>query len=236
MNAVLALAVFLALLGAVQVQARWVSRGSVPHSASRKLGHVGLGTVLLASWPLFGVSPGARYFAAAPAFGLALYFLALGVGAVRDKAVVHAAAREGSPRELLTGPLLHVVPFGVLVAVFGPSVVAGSALACLVYGDAMAELAGRRLRTPLLPWSRDKTWGGLAGAWLGGWVGGGAVLIYLGLFDGSGPAFSAAGAWVVGGRLGVVSLVGGLVESVTSGDFDNLTVVAAATAAALLLF
>ena len=236
MNGFLALAVFVGLIAALQLQARWIARGTLPKRASRKLGHVGLGTVLIVSWPWFGTSPTSRYFAAAPAFGLALYFLALGLGAIRDDAVIRAAARDGDRRELLAGPMLYVIPFGLLVAVFGPSVVAASALACLVYGDAMAEVAGRGLRTPRLPWSREKTWGGLAGAWVGGLVGSAAVLLYLGAFGALDAGVALPSASSTGLRLAAVAGAGALVESVSSGDLDNLTIVIGTMVAALLLF
>ena len=231
MNGLLAAGVFVSLLVALQVQARGVSSGTVPQHASRKLGHVGLGTTLVATWPLFGAEPSGRFFAAAPALGLAVYFLALGLGWIRDDAVVRAAARSEDPRELLTGPLLYVVPFGILVIIFGPSLIAAVALGCLVFGDAMAEVAGRGLRTPILPWSRDKTWGGLAGAWFGGVVGASAFVVYLGAV---GPVDLPFGSVI--GRLTAVAATGALIESISSGEVDNLAIVVGTTVSAALLF
>jgi phytol kinase len=106
-----------------------------------------------------------------------------------------------------------------------------TALMLMCGGDGLADILGRGVRSPRLPWSKDKTVAGSLGMFLGGW---GLSLLVL-------AAYVAAGAFL--GPLSyylmpvlLIALAGMLVESLPFSDVDNITVTLAAALLGHLLF
>ena len=232
LNLAVAAAVSLALLVALTVQARAVAAGVLPRTASRKVGHMGLGSFLLLTWLLYLPDPAARWAAALPPLVLAGAFVALGAGRVPDPRAVAAIAREGERREILQGPLLYVLAFAALTGAFWRvSPVGITALACLVLGDGVAEVAGKGIPSRPLPWNPGKSVAGTAGALAAGWFG---SLFFLGVFTAGGhleawPLEVAAPALAV-------AAAGALLESLPWGPWDNLAIALGCAGVGVLVF
>jgi uncharacterized protein (TIGR00297 family) len=127
-----------------------------------------------------------------------------------------ADAARGFPLGIL------IYPVSVLLLILSfprrPDIVA-AAWACLAYGDGMATLVGRSVKSPHLPWNPQKTLAGTVSFVLVG----GAVGIFLVWW--TRPAVSPMPPWqfVVFGPL-VAALGAGLVESMPVSLDDNLSV------------
>jgi len=221
----------LLVLGGLRLQGLAVQREWVGVRASRKLAHLALGLVLLVSWLLYDDAPSARWWAALPPAVLAGYFVALGAGVKRDDRSVRALSRSGAAREMLLGPVLFTVPFALLTVFLWRSPVAVAALAFLIVGDGVAEPVGRAVKSRPLHWNRDKTMAGSLGAVLFGWLA--CVCVFRGFHAAGYLVFSAGDAWR---PLMVVALVGALTESMTSGQYDNLTVTVACALTGWIVF
>jgi phytol kinase len=217
---------------ALGVQARAVLRGLIPTAASRKLGHVALGTGLIAS--LFGYSdaPSVRWIAALPfAFALVSFSL-VGTGLVAAPELLRAGTRQGDRREFLFGPALLVVGSALCLLTFWRSSPVGlGAVAVLVYGDGLAEFAGRRFPSPRIPWNRDKSFAGALSVFLCGAAG---AVIVLGAFAAFGHVRTPLDELI--GPVAVVSFVGALVESLPLGRWDNLVLPLTCAAVGVLVF
>lgn len=231
-NATIAAAVSTGLAAALAVQSWAVHREILPRKASRKSGHMALGLGLLLTWLLYQPGGGARWWAAVPPLLLALAFAAMGLGRVGARRVVRAVARDGDPRELLLGPLLYSLSFAAITVIFWrDSPVGITALTCLILGDGMAEVTGKGLRSPPLPWNRGKSVAGTVGALVASWFGG---LVLLGVFSATGylvlyPLESA-------GSVLAVAAVGAMLESLPWGPWDNLVVVWGCAVAGVWIF
>jgi len=98
-------------------------------------------------------------------------------------------------------------------------------------GDGLADIMGRGIRSPKLPWSKRKTVAGSTGMFVGGWTLAAFILsmfVLAGVF--AGP-FSGYLPPITG-----IALVGTVVESLPIKDIDNVTVTLAAVALGYLLF
>ena len=100
--------------------------------------------------------------------------------------------------------------------------IAAIAWVILAFGDGFATLAGRALRGPSLPWNRSKTWSGFAAFLAGGSFGALAIAAWMG-HPGS-PL-----------HVLLAVLCAAIVESLSLGVDDNLTVPAAAAATMVVL-
>jgi dolichol kinase len=97
--------------------------------------------------------------------------------------------------------------------------IAAGAWAVLSLGDATSNLAGRAWGRKKLPWSKDKTWVGLAAFVLPSWAGS-LVLVY---WTAGGLNVALPAAWLVLAGCGVAAAVGAVVESLPLPVDDNLT-------------
>jgi phytol kinase len=155
-------------------------------------------------------------------------FALVGLGVLRDDAAVQAMARSGDRRELLRGPLYYGAMFIVLTLLFWKTRPAGlTALLIMSGGDGLADVVGRRVASPALPWSPRKSLAGSLAVWLGGWLLAGAVLAVYARLE----VFSLPGNWFW--RLGWIGLLAAVVESLPFRDVDNLTVTLATLLAGL---
>jgi phytol kinase len=194
-------------------------RGWVSGRLSRKIIHIGTGPLFVLCWLLFKEAPTARYLAALVPLLITVQFVLVGSGVIRDPAAVEAMSRSGDRREILRGPLYYGTPTGII------------ALMLLCGGDGLADLVGRKLASPCLPWSPRKSWAGTAAVFLGGLILSAALVAIFGAagyFDR--PFISDLPG------LAVLAFVGALVESLPIRDVDNLTVPLAAAILGYLIF
>jgi len=215
-----------------QVQALAVTKGWVEPWVGRKVAHIGFGTAVLFSWVLFADVALARWFAALPALATGTYFLLIATGMVVDRGTVRAGSRSGTPAGLMRGPVLYALVFAALTVVFWrTSPVAMAALAFMTFGDGFAEIVGKTVPSPALPWSREKTVAGSLAALVAGWCGGLAGLWLLaeaGFIAGPVTGYLAPMAWV--------ALAGAAVESLPFAEIDNATATLTCAAVGFFVF
>ncbi len=213
----------------------WLAaRQLLVETLSRKLVHIGTGPLFVACWVLFSQQPSARYFAAVVPGIITLQFLLVGLGVIDDPDAVKALSRSGDRREILRGPLIYGIAFIAATLIWWRvSPIGMAALMLLCGGDGFADVIGRRYGRAKLPINSDKSWAGSAAMFGAGllfsWI---CVAAFnqLGYFV---PPYSLATI-----ALGTISLsiVGTIVEALPLGDFDNLTIMAAAILVGSFIF
>jgi phytol kinase len=210
-------------------------RGWIESRLSRKLIHILTGPFFVLCWLLFP-TPDAWYYrwlAALVPLLFTVQFALIGLGIVKDEASVKAMSRNGDRREILRGPLYYGIIFVVMTLVFWKDSPIGIlALMLMCGGDGLADVLGRGIPSPKLPWNRDKSVVGTLGMLLGGWV---LTLLILGIYvlvkaPGFGP-FKMY--WL---PVTVIALVATVVESLPFKDVDNITVTLVAVALGYLFF
>lgn len=208
-------------------------RGWVESHLSRKIIHIGTGPIFVLCWLMFPPQPGyGRYLAALVPLLFTVQFALIGLGILQDEASVKAMSRRGDRREILRGPLFYGIVF-VLVTIlyWKDSPVGLTALMLMCGGDGLAEILGRRIASPRLPWNAGKSLAGSLGMFLGGWV---LSVFIVGIFTLAGVFAGPFPAYL--GPITIIALVGTLVESLPLRDVDNLTVTLAAVGLGHLLF
>jgi len=206
-------------------------RGWISSSLSRKIIHIGTGPIFVVSWLLFNDAAAARFLAALIPLAITVQFALVGMGVIQDPAAVKAMARSGDRREILRGPLFYGIAFVLLTLIYWKNSPIGIvALMLLCGGDGLAEIAGKRLRTRPLPWSPGKSWAGLAGMFLGGWL---LSLIVLGIYQAAGTFAGSFDHYLL--PITIITLAAALVESLPLPDIDNLSIPLAAAALGHLL-
>jgi len=207
-------------------------RGWIESRLSRKLIHIGTGPIFVLCWLMFPESPQARWLAALVPALITVQFALVGYGLLNDEAAVQAMSRSGDRREILRGPLYYGLVFVVLTLVYWKDSPIGiSALMILCGGDGIADMVGRRIRSPRLPWNKDKSVAGSLALFFGGSILTALVLwIYV-----SADVFGGTIANLTLSILGI-TLIATLVESLPLRDIDNLTVTLAAVLAGHAFF
>lgn len=233
MNSLLATVITFAIaLAFLRLMDFLAQRGLIEPRLSRKLIHIGTGPIFVLCWLLFPDKPESRWLAALVPFMIVLQFGLVGLGVIQDEAAVQAMSRTGNPREILRGPLYYGVAFVILTIVFWKdSPVGMTALMLMCGGDGLADIVGRRMSSPKLPWSGDKSLAGSLSVFVGGWLMSAFILfVYVsaGIFSGPFSGYLLP--------LGIVALVGTLVESLPYKDVDNITVTLAAVVTGLFVF
>lgn len=134
------------------------SQKLVPSIATRKVFHLTCGPAFVALWPLYSNSPTARLTAASVPLLFGLLLVISGLSADEN---VHGSrgmlgrmlSRGGNARDALQGPFYYTLVLLALTVLLFKSVIAAIAVTQLCFGDAMAEIVGRRfgaqLRWPL---------------------------------------------------------------------------------------
>jgi len=195
-------------------------RGWIESSLSRKIIHIGTGPIFVLCWLFFRDEPPARWMAALIPFAITAQFLLVGLGIMHDQAAVEAMSRSGDRREILRGPLYYGIAFVVLTLFYWKSSPIGiTALMMLCGGDGLADVVGKRINSPSLPWSRRKSVAGSLTVFAGGWLFTVAILavfLWAGVFPGSISSYLQS--------VTIIALAGMLVESLPWKDLDNLTV------------
>jgi phytol kinase len=183
-------------------------------------------------WLLFPEVWYARWLAALVPFAITVQFVLIGLGIIKDEASVKAMSRSGDRREILRGPLFYGIIFVVLTLVYWKTSPIGMvALMLMCGGDGLAEIMGRGIQSPKLPWSRSKSVAGSLGMLLGGWVLAAFILfifVLAGVFPGPFSIYLLP--------ITYIALAGMLVESLPFKDVDNITVTLVAVVLGHLLF
>jgi phytol kinase len=207
-------------------------RGWIESRLSRKIIHISTGPIFVLCWLMFRDTPSARWLAALVPFAITAQFALVGLGIIKDEAAVQAMSRTGDCREILRGPLFYGIMFVLATVLYWKESPIGiTALMLMCGGDGIADLVGRRVKSPRLFWSSQKSLAGSLGVLFGGWILSMLVIsVYLAAHVFPGP---------LSGYLIPVTLIalgGTLVESLPFRDIDNITVTSAAALLGHLLF
>ena len=199
-------------------------RGWMDGKLSRKIIHIGTGPLFVLCWLLYQDTPGARWLAALVPFAITVQFALIGLGILKDEASVKAMSRTGDPKEILRGPLFYGIMFVVLTLVYWKDSPIGMiALMMMCGGDGIADIVGRRITSPKLPWSREKSVAGSVGVFAGGWVLS-SLIIYIyvaaGVFAAPFTMYLPPITWI--------ALGASAIESLRYKDMDNITMPLAA--------
>jgi phytol kinase len=235
MSAYLALFITLVLaLAEIRALDFAAHRGWIESRLSRKLIHILTGPLFVLCWLLFP-SPDLWYYrwlAALVPLLFTVQFALIGLGIVKDEASVKAMSRNGDRREILHGPLYYGIIFVVMTLLFWKDSPIGMVAVMLMCGgDGLADIMGRGIRSPKLPWNKDKSVVGSLGMLLGGWVLTAFILfifVLKGIFLGPFTGYLLP--------ITYLAVLATLVESLPIKDFDNITVTLAAVALGYLLF
>jgi phytol kinase len=197
-------------------------RGWIESKLSRKFIHIGTGPIFVLCWLMFPDLPISRYLAALVPLLITAQFILVGTGIMKDDAAVQAMTRMGHPREILRGPLFYGIIFVVLTVVYWKDSPIGiTALMMMCGGDGIADIVGRRIQSPKLFWSREKSVAGsLSVFWGGALLSALVVFIYVsvGIFASPFSMYLVPIAWIALGAM--------VVESLPFKDIDNITLTA----------
>ena len=233
MNSILAtILAFIIALSFLRLMDFFAHRGWIESRLSRKLIHIGIGPVFVACWLMFPDVPSSRWLAALVPFTVTAQFALVGLSIIKDEAAVKAMSRTGDPKELLRGPLFYGIMIVLMTIVFWKdSPVGMTALLIMCGGDGVADLVGRRVKSPNLPWSPNKTVAGSISVFFGGWL---ISAFVLAIYVGTGIFVAPLGAYLM--PLTIIALVSTLVESLPFKDVDNITVTLVAAVLGYFLF
>jgi phytol kinase len=207
-------------------------RGWIESRLSRKVIHITTGPIFVLCWLMFDNAPEARWLAAAVPLLITLQFALIGFGVIKDEASVQAMSRSGDRHEILRGPLYYGIVFVVLTILFWKdSPIGMTALMLMCGGDGIADVVGRRIASPKLPWSRDKSLAGSISVFLGGLL---MALLVLSVYVSLGLFPAPLSGYLV--PLLILSFAATLVESLPFRDVDNLTLTLVVTLLGLILF
>jgi phytol kinase len=194
-------------------------RGWIESRLSRKLIHIGTGPIFVLCWLIFPDLPISRWLAALVPLLITVQFVLVGTGMIKDEAAVRAMSRTGDRREILRGPLFYGIVFIAITLIYWKDSLIGiPALMMMCGGDGIADIVGRRVQSPSLPWSPEKSLAGSLSVFAGGWLL--TVLIFagyvwMGVFNGPVTRFLVPITWIALGAM--------LVESLPFKDVDNIT-------------
>ena len=207
-------------------------RGWIESRLSRKLVHILTGPLFVLCWLFFPDVWYARWLAALVPLLFTVQFALIGLGVVKDEASVKAMSRSGDRREILMGPLFYGIIFVVMTLVYWKDSPIGlTAVMLMCGGDGLADIMGRGIKSPKLPWSKDKSVAGSLGMFLGGWVLTAfilAIFVSVGVFPGPFTTYMLP--------ITIIAVAGTLVESLPMHDIDNITVTLVAVLLGHLFF
>lgn len=134
---------FVYVFGLVAVMDFCVSRFKLPQDISRKITHIGAGT-LIAFWALYTDADWTMYL---NVFIFAVWIVLLtlkGLTADENDDAVKTMTRTGDRRELLRGPLYFVIVAAVCGTLYYKTFEGIMAMAALGWGDGVAPMIGSR--------------------------------------------------------------------------------------------
>src|SRR5215211_765844 len=185
-------------------------RGIIESRLSRKFIHIGTGPIFVLCWLMYPDVQISRWLAALVPLLITAQFALVGIGILKDEAAVKAMSRTGDRREILRGPLFYGIMFVAITLIYWKDSLIGiPALMMMCGGDGIADIVGRRVRSPKLPWSREKSVAGTLSVVAGGWLL--TLLIFVmyvwaGAFSGPIVRFLLPVMWVALGAALVESL------------------------------
>jgi phytol kinase len=196
-------------------------RGWIASKLSRKLIHIGTGPIFVLCWLMYPDVSVSRWLAALIPLLITVQFALVGTGIIKDEAAVEAMSRTGDRREILRGPFFYGIMFVAITLIYWKDSLIGiPALMMMCGGDGIADIVGRGVNSPKLPWSREKSLAGLLSVFVGGWLMTlfvFAVFVWMGTFPGPLARFLVPMTWIAFGAT--------LVESLPFKDVDNITLV-----------
>jgi len=196
-------------------------RGVIESRLSRKFIHIGTGPIFVLCWLMYPDVQISRWLAALVPLVINAHFALVGTGVIKDEAAVKAMSRTGDRREILRGPLFYGIAFVAMTLIYWKDSLIGiPALMMMCGGDGIADIVGRRVSSPKLPWSREKSVAGSASVFAGGWlltIFIFAIYVWMGAFSGPIMRFLLPVTWIALGAT--------LVESLPFKDVDNITLV-----------
>ena len=223
---------FLIALAFLRLMDFLAHRGIIESRLSRKIIHIGTGPIFVLCWLMYPDVFIGRWLAALVPLVITLQFVLVGLGVIKDEAAVKAMSRTGDRREILRGPLFYGIAFIAMTLIYWKDSLIGiPALMIMCGGDGIADIVGRRVSSPKLPWSREKTLAGTVSVFVGGWLltmlifG---IYVFMGTFSGPMTRFLVPVTWV--------ALGAALVESLPFKDIDNLTITIACAIIGHLVF
>jgi phytol kinase len=194
-------------------------RGWIDSKTSRKLIHIGTGPIFVLCWLMFPDEPISRWLAALVPLLITIQFVLVGTGIIKDEAAVKAMSRTGDRGEILRGPLFYGIVFVAVTLIYWKDSLIGiPALMIMCGGDGVADIVGRRVRSPKLPWSPEKSVAGSLSVFLGGWLLTlfiFAIYVWAGVFSGPLTQFILPVTWIALGAT--------IIESLPFKDVDNIT-------------
>lgn len=211
---------FGAAVGWLRLMDFFAHQGWVESRLSRKIIHIGTGPIFVLCWLLFPDVWYARWLAALIPLSITIQFALIGLGIVKDEASVKAMSRSGDPREILRGPLYYGIMFVLLTLFFWKDSPVGMiALMMMCGGDGIADVVGRRFRSPNLFHSPNKSIAGSIGVFLGGWV---MSMFILAVYTALGVFSLPLSAYML--PVSLIALASTVIESFPQKDIDNITV------------
>ena len=207
-------------------------RGIIESKLSRKIIHIGTGPIFVLCWLMYTDVQISRWLAALVPLVITAQFALVGTGIIKDQAAVKAMSRTGDRHEILRGPLLYGIMFVAMTLIYWKDSLIGiPALMMMCGGDGIADIVGRRVRLPKLPWSPEKSVAGSLSVFAGGWLLTMlifAIYVWMGAFSGPISRFLLPLTWIALGAT--------LVESLPFKDIDNLTITLASALIGHLVF
>ena len=211
---------FLIALAFLRLMDYLAHRGMIESKLSRKIIHIGTGPIFVLCWLMYPDVQISRWLAALVPLVITAQFALVGTGLIKDEAAVKAMSRTGDRREILRGPLFYGIMFVAMTLLYWKDSLIGiPALMMMCGGDGIADIVGRRINSPKLPWSPEKSVAGSLSVFAGGWlltVLIFAVYVWIGAFSGPITRFLLPVTWIALGAT--------LVESLPFKDIDNLTI------------
>ena len=211
---------FLIALAFLRLMDFLAHRGIIESKLSRKIIHIGTGPIFVLCWLMYPDLPISRWLAALVPFVITTQFVLVGTGMLKDEAAVKAMSRTGDRREILRGPLFYGIVFILITLIYWKDSPIGiPALMMMCGGDGIADIVGRRINSPKLPWSREKSIAGSLSVFAGGWlltVLIFAIYVWTGEFNEPLSRFLSPVTWIALGAM--------LVESLPHKDIDNITI------------
>jgi len=160
-----------------------------------------------------------RWLAALVPFVITAQFALVGTGIIKDEAAVKAMSRTGDRREILRGPLFYGIMFIAMTLIYWKDSFIGiPALMMLCGGDGIADIVGRRVNSPKLPWSREKSVAGSLSVFAGGWL---LTLLIFAIYVWTGEFIYPLNRFLL--PITWIALGATLVESLPFKDVDNIT-------------
>jgi len=207
-------------------------RGWIESKLSRKFIHIGTGPIFVLCWLMFPNLAISRYLAALVPLLITVQFVLVGTGMMKDDAAVQAMTRTGNPREILRGPLFYGIMFVLLTVIYWKDSPIGiTALMMMCGGDGVADIVGRRVKSPKLAWSREKSVAGSLSVFVGGaLLTALIVFIYVavGVFASPFNVYVVPILWIALGSM--------LIESLPFKDVDNITLTVVTALIGYLVF